>query len=93
MRPPELLGRLAMVDAAYAYGKAPPWGETVALETLIEYAVATYGNERLPMLLDTLTTHDNWIDLIPAVFSVSAAKFERDWQAYVVEQYAAASTR
>jgi hypothetical protein len=59
----------------------------VAVETLIEYVVATYGRDRLPHLLSALGEHASWQGLIPAVFGVSAAEFEAGWQAYLAEQY------
>jgi hypothetical protein len=62
-------------------------GRTVALATLIEYAVATYGRERLPALVAGLGQYDRWDTLLPAVFGVSAAEFEAGWQAYLTVYY------
>jgi hypothetical protein len=62
-------------------------GQTVALATLIEYAVATYGRERLPALVAGLGQYDSWDTLIPAVYGVSAAEFEAGWQAYLAAHY------
>lgn len=67
--------------------RAPHPGETVALATLIEYAVATYGRDRLPALVAGLGQYDRWETLIPAVYGVSAAEFEADWQAYLTAHY------
>jgi hypothetical protein len=61
--------------------------DTVALETVIAYSVATYGRDRLPVLLDALDEHATWQGLIPAVFGVSAAEFEAGWQSYLAQQY------
>ena len=62
-------------------------GQTVALATLIEYAVATYGRERLPALLAGLGQYESWDTLLPAVYGVSASEFEAGWQAYLVAHY------
>ena len=62
-------------------------GQTVALATLIEYAVATYGRERLPALVAGLGRYDSWESLVPAVFGVSVAQFERGWQQYLSVHY------
>jgi hypothetical protein len=63
--------------------------QSVALATLIEYAVATYGHDRLPALLAGLGQFNSWETLIPAVYGVSAAEFEAGWQAYLVTHYGA----
>lgn len=52
-------------------------------QSVIAYAVATYGQERLPVLLKALGAHTTWKTLIPAVFGVPAAQFEAGWQAYL----------
>lgn len=62
-------------------------GQTVALATLIEYAMVTYGQDRLPALLAGLGKHEGWETLIPAVFNVSAADFEAGWQIYLAARY------
>ena len=62
-------------------------GSRVALETVIEYVVATYGRDHLPRLIAALGEHTSWQTLIPAVFDVSAAEFEAGWQAYLAHQY------
>jgi hypothetical protein len=62
-------------------------GQTVALATLVEYAVAAYGRERLPALVAGLGQYENWDTLIPAVFGVSATEFEAGWQAYLTAHY------
>ena len=65
----------------------PHPGQTVALATLIEYAVAAYGREQLPMLVTSLRQYDSWETLIPAVYGVSVAEFEAGWQAYLAAHY------
>jgi hypothetical protein len=63
------------------------FGNTVMTETLIEYVVAGYGREQLPVLMEALGQHASLETLIPAVFGVSTAEFEASWQAYLAEQY------
>lgn len=62
-------------------------GQTVASATLVEYAVTTYGWERLPALLAGLGEYKNWNTLLPAVYGVSPAEFEAGWQAYLAAHY------
>jgi hypothetical protein len=62
-------------------------GRIVALTTLVDYAVATYGRERLPTLVAGLGQHANCDTLIPAVYGVSPAEFEVGWQAYLAAHY------
>ena len=66
-------------------------GQTVALATLIEYAVTTYGRERLPVLMVGLGQYDTWETLLPAVYGVSPTEFEAGWQAYLAEHYGVSS--
>jgi hypothetical protein len=65
----------------------PKENEAVMLATLIEYAAATYGRERLPVLVAGLVQYDNWETLLPAVFGVSPDEFEAGWQAYLATRY------
>jgi hypothetical protein len=62
-------------------------GQTVALATLIEYAVATYGYDHLPALVASLGRYDSWETLLPAVYGVSASEFEAGWQAHLAAHY------
>jgi hypothetical protein len=62
-------------------------GQAVALATLVEYAVATYGHERLPALVAGMGQYNSWETLIPAVFGVSTAEFEAGWQVYLKAHY------
>ncbi|HRW09319.1 MAG TPA: hypothetical protein P5121_29665, partial [Caldilineaceae bacterium] len=55
-------------------------GQSVAMAMLIEYAVATYGRDRLPLLVKNLRHHASWETLLPAVYDVSPAAFESGWQ-------------
>jgi hypothetical protein len=77
VRPDSDLSESSRVDRVY------PHGQVVALVTLIEYAVAAYGRERLPALVAGLGQYDRWETLVPAVFGVSAAEFEAGWQRYL----------
>jgi hypothetical protein len=62
-------------------------GQTVALATLIEYAAARYGRERLPALVAGLGHYESWDTLLPAVYGVSPTDFEAGWQAYLKAHY------
>jgi hypothetical protein len=62
-------------------------GQTVAFATLIEYAVAAYGRERLPALVAGLGRYNTWDTLLPAVFGVSPDEFEAGWQDYLAAHY------
>jgi hypothetical protein len=62
-------------------------GQAIALATIVEFAVATYGRERLPEFVAALGQHDNWETFIPAVYGVSVAEFEHGWQTYLSMYY------
>jgi hypothetical protein len=53
------------------------------LEPVMEYAAATYGPPRIPVLVAALNQHERTETLIPAVFGVSADEFEAGWQIYL----------
>jgi hypothetical protein len=83
------LDQLAVrVDQSDQRENSYPRGQSVALATLIEYTVAAYGRERLPVLVASLGQYERWDTLLPAVFGVSAAEFEEGWQAYLTAHYA-----
>jgi hypothetical protein len=66
------------------------WGhpaQAVALATVMEYAAAAYGQERISLLVEEAGDYETWATLIPAVFGVSVEQFEAGWQAYLGEQY------
>jgi hypothetical protein len=67
--------------------------QPVALATLIEYTVATYGRERLPNLVAGLGHYDSWDTLLRVVYGVSPDEFEAGWQAYLATHYGAVSAR
>lgn len=92
--PPTHLAQLAVPVLPNAYERPERTtdqishpGQTVVLATLIEYAVAAYGRERLPALLAGLGEYDRWETLIPAVYDVSPGEFEAGWQGYLTTQY------
>ncbi|RIK39665.1 MAG: hypothetical protein DCC55_17555 [Chloroflexi bacterium] len=77
---------LDSTEYGYPLGRSQP-GQTIALATLIDYGVATYGRERLPALVAGLRQHNTWETLVPAVYGVSAAEFEAGWHDYLATQY------
>jgi hypothetical protein len=58
-----------------------------ATESVVDYAVATYGQKRLPVLILGLRADQAWDELIPAVFGASVADFEEGWNHYLAEKY------
>lgn len=56
-------------------------------ESLIAYAVDTYGIETLPVLVKTLPRHDTWEGLIAQVYNVEIEEFVTGWNAYLAEKY------
>jgi hypothetical protein len=81
VRPDEYLAQSSDVQPVYHPG------HTVALATLIEYAVTTYGRDRLPALVAGLGQYESWETLLPAGFGISADEFEAGWQAYLAARY------
>jgi hypothetical protein len=61
--------------------------QVVSGETILEYVVATYGQERMLDLVAALGEYDNWAELLPAVFGVSASDFEAGWNRWLAERY------
>jgi hypothetical protein len=62
--------------------------EAVKVATILEYAVSTYGDDHLPLLLSSLAHYNDWDTLLPAVYGVSPSEFERGWQRYLAKEYA-----
>jgi hypothetical protein len=79
------LGEYIEQSAHVSYGSHP--GQTVALATLVEYAVSAYGRERLPALVAGLSQYESWETLLPAVYGVSPAEFEAGWQRFLATRY------
>jgi hypothetical protein len=97
--PPVQLAQLAIpagADAAPSLqgvtdeaGRSPHPATAVALATMVEYAAAAYGPERILALVASLPHYAGWDTLIPAVFGVPAAAFEAGWQAHLEARYGA----
>lgn len=68
-------------------GGAPDMASTALLMTVVDYAAATYGAERIPVLIAHTRSHNNWHVLIPDVFGVPADEFEAGWNAFLAAQY------
>jgi hypothetical protein len=89
--PPAPLAHLATstpVDATLeVVAVSPHPAATVALATLVEYAAAAYGRQRIPLLVASMHRYATWESLLPAVFGVPAAEFEAGWLAYLAEHY------
>lgn len=61
--------------------------ESITMETILEYIVATYGRDKLPQLIDALGQYTTPETLIHALFGIAQADFEAGWQAYLVQHY------
>jgi hypothetical protein len=61
--------------------------EYMIAESVVAYAVDTYGVEKLPALVRSLTQHGSWAVIAPQVFDVSMVEFEAGWNRYVVKHY------
>lgn len=55
--------------------------------TLVEFILVTYGDDKVSALLDAFAEHDTWKTLAPALFHLSADEFEAQWHAYLREHY------
>jgi hypothetical protein len=88
-QPPTQLAQLAVPLSVM--GEEVAWthhpAAAVALATVMEYAAAAYGPERIPLLVAIINQHERVETLIPAVFGVSAGEFEAGWQSYLAEHY------
>jgi hypothetical protein len=60
--------------------------KVIALETVLEYVVATYGREHLPVFIHQLSQHEDWDTVIPAVFKTPVDKFQEGWRRLEVHQ-------
>jgi hypothetical protein len=70
------------------YPLHPPYpGSEIVMTTLFDYAAATYGKERLLLLVQSLPEHTSWQTLVPAVFGVSANDFEKGWRDDLMARY------
>lgn len=73
-QPPPLLEMEALNS-----GRPIPRSELAA--TLVEYLVATYGRQIIPILLRDLNQDSSWNALAQNVVNLSAEELEADWQA------------
>ncbi|MEZ4862679.1 MAG: hypothetical protein R3C14_15295 [Caldilineaceae bacterium] len=55
--------------------------------TLVEFILVTYGDDKVSALLDAFTEHDSWETLTPALFHLSADEFAEQWHAYLRKHY------
>jgi hypothetical protein len=58
-------------------------GHAIAVATLLDYVDQRYGRDYIPHLIAGWGSGATWAVLTPAIFGVSAAEFERDWQRYL----------
>lgn len=82
-RLPMLNAPRALDEYADAAGRTRPAthpGEAIAVATLIDYIITTYGRDRLPTLVENLGRYDTWLDLTPALLGVTATELETGWQ-------------
>lgn len=56
-------------------------------ESIIDFAMNTYGRSTMPTLLTGLERERDWDGLTTAVFGVSAADFEAAWNRYLAQTY------
>ena len=63
------------------------WVHSMAAATVVEYLVQTYGRDQLPLLLDSLRTHESWEAMTPELLGISAQEFENGWRAHLAEKY------
>ncbi|MEZ4619083.1 MAG: hypothetical protein R2867_26710 [Caldilineaceae bacterium] len=55
--------------------------------TLIEFILVTYGDDKVSALLDAFTEHDTLETLTLDLFHLSAEEFEAQWHAYLRKHY------
>jgi hypothetical protein len=83
------LGRTA-VDPIQGLTEIEQRAQVIALETVFEYVVATYGRAQLPVLIGQLRRTGDWDAIVPAVFGTTVDAFEEGWLRYLAEEYAVA---
>jgi len=54
---------------------------------LVDFILATYGDAKIAELLPAFAVHETWETLAPALFHLSAAEFEEQWQRYLRQHY------
>lgn len=58
-------------------------------ESIIDFALTTYGYDKLPAFLAGMERYRDWDGLTTNVFGESAADFEAAWNRYLAEKYLA----
>lgn len=58
-------------------------------ETVVSYAIATYGQASLPDLILALRSQSSWIGFTRSFRDVSLDEFEQGWNEYLAEHYPA----
>jgi hypothetical protein len=58
-------------------------------ETVLSYAIDTYGLESLPELILALRNQSSWIGVVRAFRDISLQEFEQGWNAYLAAHYPA----
>ncbi len=61
-------------------------GHAIAVATVIDYVNQRYGRAYVPQLIAAWGSDAPWDTLVPTLFGVTAAEFERDWQTFLTEQ-------
>lgn len=61
-------------------------GYAIAVATLIDYVHQRYGGVYVPQLVAAWGGGTTWEVLVPTLFGITAAEFERDWQAFLAAQ-------
>jgi hypothetical protein len=64
-----------------------PVGSGIGLATVFEYMALNGDPQHISRLLAALPQHKSTETLIPAVFALSKADFQRGWQAFVANRY------
>ena len=68
-----------LIDRDYQY-----W-QTAAAASVIAYAVETYGEEVLPVLVHSFQSDRRWQELIPKIFDTSVEEFEAGWNQFLAQ--------
>jgi hypothetical protein len=90
--PPTRLWHLPLaepMEMTQSFGQSyePRLGRSLAIATVLEYAVKTYGPATIPLILQTVPARSSWDQTAPDLFGVSAEAFEAGWHAYLVDEY------
>jgi hypothetical protein len=60
--------------------------QSAAAESVVEYAVATYGPEILPQLWRGFHRYETSPDWVNGVFDLTVEEFESGWNQYLAEK-------